>query len=106
MDANRYVYVVELDCAVLQNKKFLSRNPSYKNGYQPLYVGMTGLTPELRFRNHKEGLKANKYVRQHGVRLRPDLYEKYNPLSYEKAVILEVTLAEDLRRKGHAVWQA
>ena len=31
-----------------------------------LYVGMTGLTPEERFRNHKAGRRASKWVRKHG----------------------------------------
>lgn len=106
MEANRYVYVVELDPAVLSHKKFLDKNPGYHAGREALYVGMTGLTPETRFENHKAGVKANKFVREYGVRLRPDIYERYNPMSYKQAAAIEVALAEDLRREGYAVWQA
>jgi hypothetical protein len=70
-----------------------------------LYVGMTGLTPDERFANHKEGHKANRFVRDHGKDLRRKLYEQLNPMTYEKAKKAEVELANRLRAKGHAVWQ-
>ena len=100
------VYVVELDVRVLSNKRFLERNPDHQAGKAPLYVGMTGLAPEKRFENHKVGHKANRFVRDFGLRLRPDLYEKYNPMTYQQAAAIEAALADDLRREGHAVWQA
>lgn len=68
------------------------------------YVGMTGLTPEERFLNHKSGVKAARVVRKHGVRLVPKLYAHLNPMSYEKAVKMEVALAESLRRRGYIVF--
>ena len=71
-----------------------------------LYVGMTGLTPEERFRNHKAGHKASKWVRKYGVGLLPALYRHLNPLSYEHATLAEVALAEALRGTGVRVWQA
>ena len=102
---NRQIYVVQLDEAVMLKRKFRDRNPNFVPGKSPLYVGMTGLTPEERFANHRAGWKANKYVRDYGLRLRADLYERYNPLFYDDAVSLEVALAEQLRREGHPVWQ-
>ena len=104
--ASHHVYVVELDVKVLTLKKFLERSPNHEEAKAPLYVGMTGLTPEQRFNNHKAGHKANRYVRDFGIRLRPDLYQKYNPMTYNQAVAIEAALADDLRREGHAVWQA
>ena len=104
--ATRNVYVVELDLKVLQKKKFADRNPDYQNGKAAFYVGMTGLSPEERFENHKAGRRANKYVMAYGVKLRPDIYQQYNPMPYKQAVAIEVALAADLRREGHAVWQA
>lgn len=57
------------------------RNPmgDGKAGY---YVGMTGLTPEQRFENHKAGLKAARVVRTYGERLVPKLYVHLNPMPY------------------------
>jgi predicted GIY-YIG superfamily endonuclease len=72
-----------------------------KAGY---YVGMTGLTPEARFANHKAGIKAASVVRRFGVRLVPLLYEHLNPMPYADAVRLEVELAESLRRRGFRVF--
>lgn len=79
------------------------RNPrgDGKAGY---YVGMTGLTPEERFANHKAGIKSARVVRRHGVRLVPVLYEHLNPMRYADALRLEVELAESLRKRGFIVF--
>lgn len=68
-----------------------------------VYVGMTGLTPEERFVNHKQGIKAAAVVRKYGVRLLPELYVHLNPMPYEAAARMEMDLAEDLRRLGYTV---
>ncbi|MFQ5581334.1 MAG: hypothetical protein ACE5F3_01745 [Mariprofundaceae bacterium] len=104
---HHHVYVIELDEAVLKDRKFLSANPHYKDclGAIPLYVGMTGLDPEQRFENHRNGYKSCKYVKKYGLRLIPEMYESYNPMSYEDAVRMEQNLAEKLRCEGYVVWQ-
>jgi predicted GIY-YIG superfamily endonuclease len=100
-----YVYVVKLSDDVLKHKKFRSKNPNYVVGMDCLYVGMTGLEPEERFENHKKGHKAAKFVKNYGVRLMPELYEKYNPMEREKAKSKEGELAQSLRKQGYGVWQ-
>ena len=79
------------------------RNPrgDGKAGY---YVGMTGLAPEKRFENHKKGVKAARVVRKFGVRLVPRLYAHLNPMTYERAVRMEVILADSLRKRGYMVF--
>jgi predicted GIY-YIG superfamily endonuclease len=79
------------------------RNPrgDGKAGY---YVGMTGLTPERRFENHKHGIKAARIVRRCGERLVPRLYAHLNPMPYAKAVEMEVALADSLRKRGFVVY--
>lgn len=99
------VYVIELDRAVLQEPKFAEANPGCDPWKECYYVGLTGLTPEERFENHRAGYKSNKFVRKYGLRLVPRLYEEYNPLSYEDAREMEVELTGMLRRRAHAVWQ-
>jgi predicted GIY-YIG superfamily endonuclease len=79
------------------------RNPK-GDGKAGYYVGMTGLTPERRFANHKAGVKSASVVRKHGVRLVPVLYEHLNPMPYEKAVLIESELAESLRKRGFQVF--
>lgn len=88
MDPERHhnVYVVELDPQVLlQEPGFLKENPHHDRDKACLYVGQTGLDPQERYANHKKGYKANWLVRRYGRRLRPDLYERYNPMTYEDA---------------------
>ena len=79
------------------------RNPK-GDGKAGYYVGMTGLTPEQRFANHKAGTKAAGIVRRFGVRLVPVLYEHLNPMPYADALRLEGELAASLRKRGFQVF--
>jgi predicted GIY-YIG superfamily endonuclease len=72
-----------------------------KAGY---YVGMTGLSPEQRFQNHKRGIKAAGVVARCGERLVPRLYAHLNPMPYAKALEIEGALADSLRKRGYVVF--
>ena len=89
--AHHHVYVVYL------------RDPS-GDGKAGYYVGMTGLTPEERFNNHKTGVKAAGVVRRFGERLVPRLYAHLNPMPFKKAVEVEAQLADSLRKRGYQVF--
>jgi hypothetical protein len=43
-------------------------------------------------------------VNKHGERLVPRLYEHLNPMSYGAAKVMEVELAEELRKRGFVVF--
>lgn len=101
-----HVYVVELSKDVLYERRFTKANPDYVKGKPCVYVGMTGLDPDVRFDKHKAGIQANRYVQQFGLRLMPDLYDVYNPMPYDGARDMEVELAIGLREAGYGVWQA
>jgi hypothetical protein len=101
-----HVYVIELSKDVLTEGKFRKRNPDYIVGKPCVYVGMTGLDPDLRFDKHKAGIQANRYVQQYGLRLLPDLYEAFNPMFDDEACDREVEIGIDLRSAGFGVWQA
>jgi predicted GIY-YIG superfamily endonuclease len=101
-----HVYVIELSKDVLYEGRFSKSNPGYITGKPCVYVGMTGLDPDIRFDKHKAGIQSNRYVMKFGLRLLPELYEIYNPMPYEAACDLEVELAIDLRESGYGVWQA
>lgn len=79
------------------------RNPK-GDGKAGYYVGMTGLTPEERFRNHKQGIKAARVVKRFGERLVPRLYAHLNPMPYSRAVAMESMLADSLRKRGFVVY--
>ena len=100
------VYVVELSSAVWKEHRFRKANPGYVPGKPFVYVGMTGLDPDLRFDKHKAGIQSNRYVRDFGLRLLPGLYEVFNPMPYDAACEMEVELAIGLREAGYGVWQA
>ena len=101
-----HVYVIELSMDVLLEKRFLKANPSYVTGKPCVYVGMTGLDPDVRFDKHKAGIQANRYAQQYGLRLLPDLYEAFNPMDYDAARDKEVEVAIVLRVAGFGVRQA
>jgi predicted GIY-YIG superfamily endonuclease len=88
---HHHVYVVYL------------RNPT-GDGRAGYYVGMTGLTPEARFANHKKGVKSAGVVRRCGERLVPKLYAHLNPMTYEQAAKMEQQLATELRAAGYQVF--
>jgi hypothetical protein len=100
------VYVIELSTDVLFEAKFIKCNPHYISGKPCVYVGMTGLDPDVRFDKHKAGIQSNRYAKQYGLRLLPDLYEGFNPMSYDEAARMEIEIGIDLRSAGFGVWQA
>ena len=97
------VYVIRLDPAVLERKKFRDRNPHYLEGKPCAYVGMTSCSIDDRFAQHRRGYKANRYARQFGQHLvRRRCLLGLDRATAEKE---ELRLAETLRRRGWAVWQ-
>jgi len=100
------VYVVLLSDQVWEERRFRDANPDYRHRRPCVYVGMTGLDPDLRFDRHKAGIQANRFVFRYGMRLLPELYEVYNPMPYQAAREMEVEVAIGLREQGYAVWQA
>lgn len=102
-DLHHNVYVVLLDSVVVRFRKVRAENPHRDPARPCVYVGMTGLTPEERFANHKAGIKDASLVKQFGIRLLPELYEHLNPMPYDAAAQMEKDLAEDLRQAGYTV---
>ena len=103
--ANYYVYVIELDPKVADLRKFRAKNPKYIKGNGCLYIGQSSKKPQIRFEQHKEGYKANKYAKIYGLKLRPDLYAKYNPIpTRQDAEQIEEMVGKELRKRGIGVW--
>src|SRR5688572_2107607 len=88
------VYVVLLDNAAAKLRDVRAANPNRDPRKPCVYVGMTGLTPEERFANHKSGVKAARVVELFGIRLMPEIYAIFNPMPFEAAVAMERDLAE------------
>ncbi len=97
------MYVVLLDNAVAKHPSILRANPR-RDGLKPcVYVGMSGLSVDERFENHKNGYKSAWVVKKYGRRLMPELYEYLNPIPFKAAAQMEIELAEDLRAEGYTV---
>jgi hypothetical protein len=90
-----YIYVIELDDAA---------GPRVDPLKPVVYVGQSAHPPEIRFEQHRNGVHASRWVRRYGVRLRPRLFARYNPLPTRPAAEqLEARLAARLRQKGYRV---
>ena len=99
------VYIIELKQKVANVQRFKNRNPGMISGAKCFYVGQTYLDPRERFEQHREGYKANRYVKKYGKWIRWKMFQKYNPISTrEKAIEKEEELAMKLQAKGHGVW--
>ena len=69
------------------------------------YVGQTVHDPKTRFKQHKTGYKANRYVKKYGIKLVPKIFNKFNPIAKRKeAEYIEQWVTEKAREKGHRVW--
>ncbi|MBV9008787.1 MAG: hypothetical protein JO354_06425 [Verrucomicrobia bacterium] len=97
------VYVVLLSDEVLRDRALLRLNPKRDASKPCVYVGMTGLSTDDRFANHKKGYKSARVVREYGIRLLPELFAHLNPMPFEAAAQMEKDLAEDLRDEGYTV---
>lgn len=97
------VYVILLAPEVARIRKVLLANPDRVAEKPVVYVGLTGLGPDVRFANHKLGVKSSSLVKRFGIRLLPELYAHLNPMPYEAAAQMEKDLTEDLRREGYTV---
>jgi len=99
------VYVVELSRDVLQHNKFVDANPYMRANKPCVYVGSTYLTPEVRYQQHLDGYKSNRYVRECAIQLKRRLYANWQGYATrELAEAAEVKQAESLRKRGYAVW--
>ena len=90
---NCSVYVVEIADTIGPRKR-----PAFPN----LYVGQTAEEPEQRLTNHLQGHRASRHVRDHGVRLRPEL--GLSGMTREEAEKSEAELAQNLKFLGFNVW--
>lgn len=104
-DGHHHIYVIELDKSVLNNYKFKEANQCCDPSKPCVYIGLTGLTPEERFENHKIGHKSSHFPHLYGKKLLPGFYKYFNPMPYDKAKIMEEELANAFRMQGFAVWQ-
>ena|SRR5437879_1090985 len=100
---HHHVYVVLLSAEAARDRRVLQGNPCRDPAKPCLYVGLTGLTPDERFQNHKRGIKAARIVERYGLKLLPEMYEYLNPMPFEVAAQMERELTEDLRNQGFTV---
>ena len=103
-DRNFHVYVIELDPEVWTDNRFRWRNHHHRPGLPCVYVGQTARSAEERFAQHRQGRKANRFVQRFGRRLIPELTGPVPEGTREAAEVREAAVAEELRRRGWAVW--
>jgi predicted GIY-YIG superfamily endonuclease len=69
------------------------------------YIGQTAHDPTTRYKQHKTGYKANRFVKKYGLKLIPQKFERFNRIEKrERAKQIEQWITYKLRKKGHGVW--
>jgi len=106
-----YVYVIELDKAFASTSKARKENPNANTDKPCIYVGSSSKKPEERFYEHMNGIRNkngplfSRIVYKYGIRLRPRLYQRYNPMTNQsEALEKERELTEKYRRRGYTAW--
>lgn len=106
MRRTHHVYAVELSPEVLSEAAFVRANPQYRAGLPCVYIGRTAHDPDLRFDQHMAGVRSNRFVRRHGLRLAMEWVAARNPMTRADSQYIEVDTAIRLRALGWGVWQA
>lgn len=125
-----HVYVIELDQEILSEKRFRDKNPEppMDNSLPCYYVGYTNHTPRCRFTQHQESVGQTGPVKhrcdcmnpgnikerngwghqfaEYNKWLKGRMFKINNPFeTQDEAKKKEIWLADELRKKGHGVWQ-
>lgn len=107
-ERTKNLYVICLGKSVLDDGRFVARNPHYRHHIlfrKPcVHVGQIALDPEERFRQHKSGYKACRIAKKYGMQLMKKKYERLNPVPASEAEKSEEALGLRLQRKGYVVW--
>lgn len=77
--------------------------PRRRDDLPNLYVGVTALDPDEKFRRTKAGGRGPRSVREYGVALRPDLAPEPGPFTLAEANHRRDELARRYAREGYAV---
>jgi len=106
-----YVYILELDRAFANTSRAKKANPNANSDKPCIYVGSSSKIPEERFYEHINGKRNergplfSRVVFKYGIRLRPRLYQKYNPMiTREEAETKEKELTAKYKKMGYTVW--
>ena len=100
-----HLYAVRLDDAVLQRRPFRERNPGHVPGKPCYYVGSSIYPPEVRFAKHKAGVKASRWVRDHGLHVAARKCREVQLTGPDQPARAEREYADRLRAKGYGIWQ-
>ena len=97
------VYVVLLDEDIGTLPQMRRRNPKRDPSKPFVYVGLTPLRVNRRFDYRRVANKGEWRLHRFGLRLMPELFERLDPMTPEKATHTARKLSEDLRAKGFGV---
>lgn len=99
------VYAIELDPSVIEDSAFLRKNPKWDPSKPAYYVGMTSLSPEERYQQHRSGsTNVSRIAHEYGLALRMDIVPDQAPSRRTWAMKRETRLAKDLRSRGFGAW--
>jgi hypothetical protein len=98
------LYVIRLKANVRTDRRFRERNPDLKLRRPCVYVGMTYLSAEERFEQHKTGIHSARIARRFGKHVMLSECRVTGPMSRQRAQKKEAALADGLGNRGFGVW--
>jgi len=103
MAANRSTAIAERRYSVYVIELKPCEAPEGSKG--AVYVGQSWHSPQHRFEQHKQGIRAARVVNRSWVRLNPGLSKGWGPYeTRQESERAEAELAVKLRRKGYRVY--
>ena len=98
------IYVIRLKNRVINDPRFRQRNAQYILKNPCVYVGMTYLSAEERYEQHKNGIHSARIVRNYHRDLMNSECRRTRPITQRRALKREAALAQNLRERGWGVW--
>ena len=98
------LYVIDLKKTVRRLNRFRAANPEYIPGKPCVYVGVTWLTAQQRFDQHKNGIHSARIVRAYGSHVRTRDCRILRIMTRARAEKKESAYAARLRKRGWGVW--
>ena len=99
------VYAILLDPAVAKESAFVKKNPKWTPDKPAFYIGMTSLSVEERFEEHRTGSKnPSRIAHEYGRDLRMDVVTDRRVVRRKWAMENENRLVRNLRAQGFGAW--
>jgi len=111
---NNRVYAIQLNDEIKENQSFLQHNPNIDMNKPAFYIGQTSKNRDVRYREHKDGVRSNRFAKNFGIEPYEtadktyELAEQFNvlvdDLRHYQALYYELKLTLRLQENGYGAY--